>query len=385
MVPEKTNQPRSTDGDMPPENELPIMVILLAAYNEAITITQRIENLLALDYPTQRLLVYIGTDGCTDATAHLARQAATPYPWIRIMEFNQNRGKTSVLRRLAHHVAEDLADVAYLLVFTDANTSFQPDVLRRLSRHFEQPQTGGVCGRLMLTGHASSESTYWNLENKLKAAESRLDSCLGANGAIYAIRPDCFPKTLPENTIVDDFVIGMHVRTTGQRMRFDEEILATEPLPELEDEWRRRVRIGTGDYQALLLCKNCLHPRFGWFAWCFWSHKVLRWFTPHLLTLMILGTTFTVLVPFAMDWQISRFHRATAFLSATGVIFLVLAASAGQWVFTEPRTRTLTAKLCRGATHFVIMQTALLTGFCHFCKGNVSGTWQSTPRGSYET
>ena len=105
------------------------------------------------------------------------------------------------------------------------------------------------------------------------------------------IRTGLFWAEIPDNTIIDDFVIGMKVREQGYRMVYAPTAVAREELPEtLDDEWRRRIRIGAGDYQALVLCRKCLLPRYGKFAWMFWSHKVARWFTPHLLLLLTISS-----------------------------------------------------------------------------------------------
>jgi len=105
----------------------------------------------------------------------------------------------------------------------------------------------------------------------------------------YALRRELFWREIPENTIVDDFVIVMKVCEEGRRMLYEAGALAYEDLPEtVEDEWGRRVRIGAGDYLAVALCRACLHPRYKRFAWIFWSQKVLSWFTPQILALFLL-------------------------------------------------------------------------------------------------
>lgn len=353
----------------------PLLFIMLSAFNEEDVIAARIQNILDADYPASRMHLLIGTDGCTDSTATRAREAAAQAPHILIEEYAANRGKVAVLRDLVR-LATQLSDGApALLVFTDANTCFRADALRRLAHHFTDPAIGGVCGRLVFKGDGGSEEhTYWNLENRLKAAESSLDSCLGANGAIYAIRQECFWPDIPGNTIVDDFVIGMKVREAGWRMCYDPSAIAEEDLPAVRDEWHRRIRIGSGDYQAALLCKACLRPRFGRFAWSFWSHKILRWFTPHMLLVMI---------AVAVSATLRRQPPPAAVLAADaiclGTTLLLLLAAAGRWSRRAPH-HGLLQRLCRGADHFITMQAALLIGFIRFCRGNLAGTWKRTPR-----
>ncbi len=253
-----------------------------------------------------------------------------------------------------------------VIILTDANTMFREDTISGLLKPFSDPAVGGVCGRLALhktSGGQEAESAYWRMENRLKKMESRLDSCLGANGAVYAVRSGCFPADLPGNTVVDDFVIGMKVREGGRRMVFTESAVADEELPESRHEWPRRVRIGMGDYQALGICRRCLSPAYGCFAWMFWSHKVLRWFTPHLALLVAVTAILTVAGP--GGWQ--GMQAAAA--------FMVLAAG---FVFSS--AALLPGAAGRAVRHFIIMQAAMFAGFLRYIGRGVSGIWERTPR-----
>jgi len=364
---------------------LPRVAVLLSAHNEEACVRPRIENLLALDYPPDRLKIHVGSDGSTDRTAEAARAAAARDGRVVVREFAVNRGKVAVLKEMVsaesgEHGASQAgaceAAGAECLVFTDANTVFRPDALRRLVRHFSDPQVGAVCGRLLLRrgkrplpassgsnafndlndfngSNDSPEGAYWRLENRLKEWESALDSCLGVNGAIYAMRPELFWREVPDNTLVDDFVLGMKVRERGKRVLYEPRAIAEEELPEIGAEWVRRVRIGAGDYQALMLCRRCLLPRYGRFAWMFWSHKVLRWFTPHILL-------------------------AAAVCAAAGA---GIGSRTGSLVLAGLALFGLCAIPFAACRHFLAMQAALFAGFVRFCRGNLRGAWKRTPRG----
>jgi cellulose synthase/poly-beta-1,6-N-acetylglucosamine synthase-like glycosyltransferase len=274
-------------------------------------------------------------------------------------------------------VLKDLVETASrefspeLLVFTDANTNFAPGALRKLCRPFADPAVGGVCGKLSFVAGEQTrtdENVYWRFENWLKAKESDIDSCLGANGAIYAIRRPLFWSAIPKNTIIDDFVIGMKVRQQGFRMVYEPAALAFEDLPDnMSDEWKRRIRIGAGNFQALGLCRACLRPSFGAFAWMFWSHKVLRWFTPHL---MAAGCALAV----------AGFARTNSLLAAA-----VLAGYAGTALvaligYGAKASRHPLLRLFRGIAYFLSMQVAILLGFRKFFQGNLEGRWERTAR-----
>ena len=287
-----------------------------------------------------------------------------------------------------------------VLVFTDANSMFERDALKKLVAPFQDGRIGGTCGRLVLHsprdgGNAPPEPAYWDWEAKLKDAESAVDSCLGANGAIYAVRVDLFPLEIPDNTIIDDFVIGMKIREKCHRMRYVADAVAREEQPEhVADEWKRRVRIGAGDYQALGLCRRCLSPSKGLFAWMFWSHKVLRWFTPHLLLAALaltlaLYAAVTIRLRVRSDglgmvghlsavgggkWVAAQF---AAWLSLAGLAVLAGGAIAGGALRRVRSPLTKPLRLCH---YFVLMQLALFVGFLRFCRGGLEGRWERTAR-----
>ena len=368
----------------------PTIAILLSAHNEEHHIGDRIKNLAALDGPAGKATVRVGADGCTDKSVTIVETYAAECANVEILNIPDRRGKAAMLKDLVARSHEDV------LVLTDANTEFRPDAVQKLVQHLDDSRVGGVCGRLVLVPHKnasadapppphlpapthispSPEGTYWRWETRLKEMESRLDSCLGANGAIYAIRRDLFWAELPDNTIIDDFVIGMKVREQGFRMVYEPQALAYEALPEQAiHEWGRRTRIGAGGYQALSLCRTCLFPRYGKFAWAFWSHKVLRWFTPHLMLLLLAAGWLSVSV--SAQVVPSGVPALPRLLTPALLTVLLVAWALGGML----RRFSLCPRPLRLVDHFLSMQAALFAGFLRFCRGNLKGHWVHTPRG----
>lgn len=337
---------------------LPTVAVLVAAYNEERHVAERIRNLLASDYPPERLRIYVGSDGSSDGTAREAAPLVGPRVFWH--GFAQRRGKPSVLNDLAALTTEEI------LVFTDANTSFAPQTVRQLVRHFDDPRIGCVCGELRLVAADGSENQdhiYWRYERLLKFLESRLGGLLGANGGVYGLRREHF-RAVPANTIVDDFWISMVLVQNGLRCHYDPEAVAYEAVPaRISDEFRRRVRIGIGNYQAFVRFARLLDPRRGIVALTFFSHKVLRWLVPHCMLAALLANAVLAAQPFY-----------AALLALQLAFYLV--AGLGWWLGRERAT----PRPLRIPVFFVGMNLALLVGCWKYLTGQFTGAWARTER-----
>lgn len=282
----------------------PAVAIVISAFNEERHIGPRIANLLALDYPPELLRCYIGSDGSKDDTGQILQ--ACQDPRVRAFVFTENRGKANVLNDLVSRTTEPL------LIFSDANTFFDAQALRRLVAHFQDASVGGVSGELRLIGAGgdNQDSLYWRVEQLLKFFESRIGGLLGANGAIYGIRRQLWQPLKPD-TICDDFCIAMNV-TSQARLIYEPAAWAEEASPEnIADEYGRRVRIGIGNFQALFrhpeyLLKSSWATRFTYL-----SHKILRWVAPHLL---IIGLVASFWLGWeSVDWMLFAVAQVVAY------------------------------------------------------------------------
>jgi cellulose synthase/poly-beta-1,6-N-acetylglucosamine synthase-like glycosyltransferase len=337
---------------------LPSVSVLIAAYNEAGCIGQRIENLLAQDYPADKIEVLIGSDASTDATDAIVQHYASR--GVRLSR-GQRAGKAGVLARLIGLAKNEV------LVLTDANTEFEKDAIRCLVQQLRDPAVGLVCGRLRLhspLGAPLTENAYWKLESLLKLYESRRGCVMGANGGIYAVRKHLFPP-LPVGTVVDDFVAALRVLQNGYEVRYEPEAVAhEEAAPGHSDEYRRRVRIAAGGFRALAQFRDLLSLRHGFTAFALWSHKVMRWFVPQALVMALLANA--LLAPHRRFYAILLLVQCGAYLlAALGLLGL------------SPRKL---GKLPDAAAHFVEMNAALMVGFWRFSRGQQGQTWPRTER-----
>jgi cellulose synthase/poly-beta-1,6-N-acetylglucosamine synthase-like glycosyltransferase len=270
--------------------------VVLSAADEESVIAARVANLLNQEGGSDYRIA-IGCDGCRDRTAERARGAGGAR--VRVVEFPSRRGKAAVLNDL---VRDSTAD---LLIFTDANTRFEPGAVEALARAFGDAQVGAACGRLIFEraegARETPESDFWDRETRMKEAEGALGICLGANGAIYAARR-ALVLPLPEDTTsMDDFLIPVRVARVGRTVVFAGGAVAREDTArDVAAEVSRRLRIGIGAGQVLRrerwLYAVGAHPLL---TLAFLSRKAARWLAPLLTLCAAVAALFSeVLRPF---------------------------------------------------------------------------------------
>ncbi len=345
----------------------PKISMIFAAYNEQAVIAQKMENCRAIEYDRSKFEILVGCDGCSDRTAEIARAAAVP--GVRVFDqgaFAQRSGKPEVLNRLVKEASGDL------VVFSDANTMLNADAATLLARHFNDPKIGCVCGELRLVspdGTPKSEGLYWRYEVFLKFLESRLNLLLGANGGVYAIRRELFTP-LPKQAIIDDFIVAMRIRDGGHCVVYDPEAVAYEEAAAgVPEEFRRRIRIGAGNYHALRFTARLLSPTAGGVFFSYWSHKVIRWLVPFALPFAFLSS---VVLAFQAEGGDSLFYAGCALGGA-------LLAGLG-WIGYRLELKNVHRTLFSVPYYFLSMNLALFLGFVRFVSGSQTAIWLRTPR-----
>lgn len=347
----------------PGADHLPQVGVVIAAYNEERHIAERVHNLLQQDYPPDKLRIYIGSDGSKDRTAEILQGIKD----VRLLPqiFEINRGKAAVLNDLRSRVSEPI------IVFSDANTFFHPQAIKRLVRWFADPGIGGVTGELRLLSSAgqNQDSLYWRIEQTLKYFEGRIGGLLGANGAIYALRRELWPELKP-NEICDDFVIGMQPAVSGLRLTYDPSAWAEEETPaDISEEHHRRLRIGVGNFQALFG-----HPEFitrtnAATRFAYVSHKVLRWVTPHLLLASLLASL-----------ALACLADEQAGLWQTWAAMQLAAYALVAWWYHRSATGHHLPGPARLPTFFFALNWAFLLASIRYLRGTHAGAWRRTTR-----
>ena len=294
----------------------PSVSIIVAAYNESASIEGKILNLLALDYPAQKLQIILSLDGPTDDTELVARKYETAR--MRVLALKHHGGKAEALNNAAAKAT------GTILVFADARQLLDRTAVRELVSNFEDVSVGAVTGELMLLDEFGKEahdavSLYWRYEKTLRSMESDIHSTMGATGALYAIRRDLY-LPIPNHTILDDVAIPMNAVLGGRRVVFDRaarayDFVAASPAK----EFARKVRTLTGNFQLLQQMPDLLVPWRNPVFIQFVSHKIGRLLVPYFLIMLfasnvfLKGTAYRAILAFQCVWY---------FLACTGAVLI---------------------------------------------------------------
>jgi cellulose synthase/poly-beta-1,6-N-acetylglucosamine synthase-like glycosyltransferase len=348
----KYRAPRDYEDD-----ELPSVSLVVAAYNEELVIENKVRNCLAIDYPPEKLEFRFVSDS-TDGTNEILRRLASERIHATILP--DRRGKVAALAEVFPHCKRDV------VVLSDANTYYHPDAIRKLVRHFRDPEVGVVSGDVRLLPSkekfGQGEGLYYKYERKLQELESALWSTVGIDGAMYALRRrDLRPAK--NGLIADDFVVGMNAGREGYRIVYDPEAIAEEdPTPSDGMEFRRKIRVVAYAIQSLIAGEGLPRLTQGRFLWVYVSHKLLRWLTPvFLLMALVSNMVLSVFSPWGL-----------ALLAAQGAFY---ACAVAGW-----RLPGLASRLFRVPYYFTMVNLAALFGLVRGVRQRQRPVWARTDR-----
>ena len=295
---------------------LPPITLVIPAYQEARFIPGKLEDCARLDYPRHLLTVIVACDGCTDGTEEAARAAlASPACaglHAEIRAFVLNRGKVAVLNDVIGSLPPGI------VALSDVSAHLSPDSLKRAAAHFADPGIGVVAATYALRQAGSAgEARYWAYQTAIKADEAALAAPIGVHGAFYLFRRELFTP-LPGDTINDDVILPMRMVAAGARAIYDRGMVAyEEERTERGQEFRRRVRIASGNVQQALRLAALADPRRPGLAFVFLSGKALRALAPILLavafaTNLVLAFTGPALYVLTLACQVAFYGLAVA-------------------------------------------------------------------------
>lgn len=351
---------------------LPEISILMSVFNEEKVILQKLESLAALDYPTEKLQIFIGSDSSDDATDAIIFDFKKRMPNLQFFDFKTRRGKPPVINELAETaLKKNTAGPGHVFLLTDASVMLQPDTLFELAKHFKNPKIGVVDAQisgtgLRETGISRSENQYMTHEIALKIHESRaFGMMMGPFGGCFAVRSDLFAP-IPPNSLVDDFWLTMQVLARGFSAISEPNACCTEGATHaVADEYRRKKRIAAGSFQNLARFKTWVLPPISRLGFVFFSHKVLRWFGGFLM----FGAWAAAFFLMGKNW-----FYAASFWAMTAVF---LGIPALDFSLKTLKTNWLPV---RSLAYFILMNVALMDGFFKWARGVRTNIWVPTKR-----
>jgi cellulose synthase/poly-beta-1,6-N-acetylglucosamine synthase-like glycosyltransferase len=258
----------------PETDATPPVTVVVAAYDEEDVIARKVENVLALDYPRERVELVVASDGSSDATVERAKAAGADLV-LDLPRGGKVRAQDKAVERASGEI----------VVFSDANAMLEPDALRRLVARFEDdPGLGYLCGQVRFTTDegTNQEGLYWRYEMAIRELESRLGDVTAGNGALYATRRESYLVVDPR--MGHDLSFPFNMVKRGWRAKYEPRAVATEKTtPSNESEFRRKRRMMSHTW-PILLAGGILDPR-GYsplYAFEVFSHRLLRYVTPFL-------------------------------------------------------------------------------------------------------
>lgn len=335
----------------------PSVSLVIAAYNEEQAIAEKLENSLAVDYPTDRLEIAVASDGSTDGTTDIVNGYEAR--GVNLIAADSNQGKSAVQNVT---VAQAKGDI---LLFTDANVAIRRNAVRKLVQNFADRRVGCVVGQVTYvntqdTTVGEGEGLYWRYELFLREKESKLGNFAMGSGPIMAIRRTLFQPLNPN--VGEDLVLPIRAALSGYRVVYEPDAISEEVLFQHDpgSMFRSKVRIISKDLQGLFLCRAILNPvKYPLHAWGLVSHKLLRWLMPYFLIVLLILNLLLLGRPLY------------DLLLATQTVFYALALTGYVWQRSAKAPRAFGVPFS-----FCLVNAAALVGVAWFAAGRTSGRWR---------
>ncbi len=356
----KTRGKGMAPGSMEDE-ALPAVTLVVACFNEADILEDKVANSLALDYPKDKLRILFVTDGSNDGSEALLANMAG----IEVTHQPERKGKLHAVKRVMKMITSPVT------VFCDANTFLNPEAIRLLARHFADPKVGAVAGekQVMAAGEKATagEGLYWKYESKLKNWDADWCTVVGAAGELFAVRTSIAP-TPPDDSIIEDFIVTLTIAGEGYRVCYEPKATASEgPSASMGDEWKRKVRIAAGGWQAMSRLGHLMNPfKHGVLAFQFAVHRASRWTVAPL-----------ALVGLLLANIVLAFTTGGIYLAILAAQTLFYGLSIWGW---KVQGKPAPFPGFFFPSYFTMMHLAALAGGVRFFRGKQQVTWEKAKR-----
>ena len=335
----------------------PTVSVIITAYNEERDLTAKLENTLALDDPRELLEVIVASDCSTDRTDEITREFAAR--GVHLCRQSERLGKTA-----AQNAAVEQAR-GEIILFSDATSLYEPDVLRALVPNFADSEVGCVAGRLIYVDGSDSHvgrgaRSYWGYETFLKRRESRAGSLIGASGCLYAVRKSAYVPLYHE--ACSDFIIATKMVEQGLRAVYEPNAVCIEQTNRQNDkELKMRVRIIAQTFTDLWRHRLMLNPfRSGFYGVQLLSHKVMRYLVPFFMMGLFIASAF--LASGALSYRIMFAAQLACY-----------ACPALAWMLDRVGIRS---RLLAFPQYFILANLASLIACYQFLRGERYARWE---------
>lgn len=345
------------------DEEWPEATMIVAAYNEESYIDEKIRDTLALDYPAGKLHFFIVTDGSSDRTPEIVSK----YPQVKLFHEPARRGKIHAVNRVMKFVQTPI------VIFSDANTGLNREAVKNIVRHYQDENVGGVAGEKRIlkkdedNASGSGEGLYWKYESFLKKKDSDVNSVIGAAGELFSLRTSLYEEPA-ENMLIEDFYISVKIVMKGYRFVYEPEAYAIETASaSVSEEWKRKVRISAGGFQAMVKLRGLLNPlRYGLLSFQYISHRVLRWtLAPLCLPLVFFSNLMLAMAGFPL-YQLVMLLQLVFYATAFAGYML--------------QDKKISIKGFFVPYYFVVMNLSVYFGFFRFLSNKQSVVWEKAKR-----
>lgn len=269
----------------------PSVSLIIAAYNEDKVIEEKILNSLQLNYPKNKLEIIVASDCSTDETDRIVNKYKNR--GVILARLLKRGGKTAAQNESLNYATGDI------LVFSDANSMYEKNAIRHLIKPFKDKKVGCVGGRLTYKGQDQVElikekGLYLNYDQYIKLLESKIRSCIGLDGAIYAIRRSC-ARPIPD-TITTDFAVPLDVIKQNYKVDFENRAVAYELIASSSSaEFKRKVRTVKVGANVIYSMRELLNiKKFGMISIFLYSHKIFRWILFIFLAFLFISNVFLI-------------------------------------------------------------------------------------------
>lgn len=337
---------------------LPKVTLLISAYNEEAVIKDKILNSLALNYLKGMIEIVVVSDGSEDRTKDIVEQYRER--GIILRHYDGRIGKTACLNKAVQLARGDI------IVFSDANSNYDKEAVNIMVTNFVDESIGFVTGTTKYitnkySGSIESVGLYSRIEKLTKTLESKISSCVGCDGAIFAIRKNLY-QSLKEYDI-NDFVIPLNVVKQGYRGILDGNAFCNEKTAsDIKGEFNRQVRITNRTIRAIFNNVVLMNPfRHGFFSFELFSHKLCKFLVPFFM--LALFFTNIILTTQGLLYIIILILQICSYLIAL-------------FKYYERHFKGLSS-LASAAHTFITVNLAILLGWLKYLKGETYTTWST--------